>query len=116
MGDPSAGSGNLSAERYEDRGQIAVGGMATVRALWDGLLGRPLAVKKLKGDPGGDSQARFVAEARITGGLGHPHVLPVYYLCFDTRGATPRLRMKLGERRSLRNLLQEATDTSARMR
>ena len=116
MGDPSAGSGNLSAERYEDRGQIAVGGMATVRALWDGLLGRPLAVKKLKGDPGGDSQARFVAEARITGGLDHPNVLPIYDLCFDPTDGTPRLLMKLVEGQTLASLLQEATEPPSGMR
>ena len=113
MGDPSAGSDNPSAERYEDRGQIAVGGMATVRALWDRLLGRPLAVKKLKGDPGGDSQARFVAEARITGSLDHPNVLPIYDLCFDPADGTARLLMKLVEGQTLGSLLQEATEPPA---
>ena len=116
MGDPSAGSGHQSAERYEDRGQIAVGGMATVRALWDALLGRPLAVKKLKCDPTGDSQARFVAEARITGGLDHPNVLPIYDLCFDPTDGTPRLLMKLVEGQTLGSLLQEATEPPSGMR
>jgi eukaryotic-like serine/threonine-protein kinase len=116
MDDPSAGAGDLSAERYEDRGQIAVGGMATVRALWDALLGRPLAVKELKGDPTGDSQARFVAEARITGGLDHPNVLPIYDLCFDPADGTPRLLMKLVEGQTLASLLQEATEPPSGMR
>jgi serine/threonine-protein kinase len=116
MGDPSAGSGNLSAERYEDRGQIAVGGMATVRALWDRLLGRPLAAKRLKGDPTGDSQDRFVAEARITGGLDHPNILPIYDLCFDPADGTPRLLMKLVEGQTLGSLLQEATEPPSGMR
>jgi serine/threonine-protein kinase len=81
--------------------------MAMVRVQWDRLLGRPVAVKLLECDSDADARARFVEEARITGGLDHPNVLPIYDLSFDPETGTPGLLMKLIEGQTLGNLFQE---------
>jgi serine/threonine-protein kinase len=107
MSGPRAGSNDPPPERFEDRGEIARGGMATVRALWDHLLGRPLAVKLLQCDSDADARTRFVEEARITGGLDHPNVLPIYDLGYDPASGTPRLLMKLIEGQTLGALFHE---------
>jgi serine/threonine protein kinase len=107
MEDPIAGSGDVPAERFEDRGEIARGGMAAVRSLWDRLLERPLAMKVLERDRSEVARARFVEEARITGVLDHPNVLPVYDLSFDPDSGLPKLLMKLVEGQTLGALLQE---------
>src|SRR5262245_45817634 len=109
MSDPPAGRRTpTSPARFEDRGELARGGMGSVREIWDHVLGRRLALKELwrEGDAGAIVQ--FVEEARIMGGLDHPNVLPVYDLHIDESQASPRLLMKLVEGRTLSALLHES--------
>jgi len=79
-----------------------------VYEVWDHLLQRRVAVKELWRESGGEEAARFVDEARITGALDHPNVLPVHDLWFDADGAVPRLVMKLVEGRTVSDLIHEA--------
>ncbi|MCC6526407.1 MAG: SUMF1/EgtB/PvdO family nonheme iron enzyme [Polyangiaceae bacterium] len=77
---PVVASGPIHAERYEDLGRIARGGMGDVRRVWDHALGRGLAMKVLPwdhvdSDPG---RARFLAEVRITASLQHPGIVPIH--------------------------------------
>ncbi len=68
--------------RFRIDGEIAHGGMGIVLRGWDSLLGREVAVKMLHhghlGNPG--LARRFFEEARITGRLQHPGVVPILEL------------------------------------
>ncbi|HEY0776684.1 MAG TPA: serine/threonine-protein kinase, partial [Gemmatirosa sp.] len=67
------------ADRYAIERVLGRGGMATVYLATDLRHPRSVAVKVLRPGPavplGG---ARFVREIRITAGLVHPHILPLY--------------------------------------
>jgi eukaryotic-like serine/threonine-protein kinase len=67
-------------ERYEDLGLIGRGGMGEVRRVRDRVMGRILAMKLLPAEQVGDAvtQARFLAEARLTACLQHPGIVPVH--------------------------------------
>ncbi|MFT3772569.1 MAG: bifunctional serine/threonine-protein kinase/formylglycine-generating enzyme family protein [Minicystis sp.] len=73
-------------DRYEDLGVLGRGGMGEVRRVRDRVLGRTVAMKILapRGAGGGEMHARFLAEARLAAGLGHPGIVPVHDC-----GATP---------------------------
>ncbi len=112
--------------RYEVRSEYGRGGMSRVLLAFDQHLGREIALKELLPDaevpPGGTprstSQAassRFVREARITGQLEHPNIVPVYELGVRPDGATyytqklvrgVTLKKKLAEARTLAERLK----------
>jgi len=110
MDDPRAKRPSAEAARFEDQGELARGGMAVVRALWDRLLGRRVALKELVDDSAADTAAAFLEEARIMGGLDHPNILPVYDLQADGPGGTARLLMKLVDGRTLSDLLHASPE------
>ncbi|QDT14775.1 protein kinase domain-containing protein [Alienimonas californiensis] len=77
---------------YQLGERIGEGGSGVVREAIQVSLGRTVAVKRLKpGRP--DARPRFLAEARVVGGLDHPNILPVYELAAD-EGGEPFLVMK----------------------
>ncbi len=71
--------------RYEVQQKIGVGGMADVYRGKDTLLGRPVAIKILHQNFGGDQDfvARFKREAQAAGKLNHPNVVSMYDVGFD---------------------------------
>ncbi len=85
-----------STSRYEDRGEIARGGMGVVHHVRDRDLRRSLAMKVLLGRGSGDDASaaqvhpellnRFLEEAQVTAQLAHPGVVPVHELGVDARG------------------------------
>ena len=91
-----------AAGRYQVLGEIARGGMGVVLRARDVDLGRDLALKVLQarhlGDPG--VVDRFIEEARISGQLQHPGIVPVHELgtLADQR---PYFTMKLVKGRTL---------------
>jgi serine/threonine-protein kinase len=88
----------------EPMGELGAGGMGVVRLARQRSLRREVAVKSLH--PGGSEHAAdgLVTEARITGGLEHPGIIPVYALGRDLRGS-PVLVMKRVSGVSWRELL-----------
>ncbi len=84
------------AAPYRDRGEVARGGMGSVRDAWDADLERHVAVKivspRLASDPA--ALQRFIDEARITAQLDHPNIVPVHLLA-RAPDASPCLAMKL---------------------
>ncbi|MGZ9883162.1 serine/threonine-protein kinase [Rhodococcus ruber] len=70
----------LLAGRYELRGILGCGGMGEIRDGWDTRLGRPVAVKVLRGEFGRrtDERRRFEAEARAAASLDDPHIVAVH--------------------------------------
>ncbi|HOZ49873.1 MAG TPA: protein kinase [Candidatus Hydrogenedentes bacterium] len=81
-----------SEGRYADLAEYGRGGMGRIVLVHDTFLGREIALKELlspgdkKGSSGRSSSrrqsvphmARFLEEARITGQLEHPSIVPVY--------------------------------------
>jgi hypothetical protein len=61
---------------------IDVGGMGEVYRCGDDALQRDLAIKILRAELRGDAgaEARFLREARLTGSLQHPGIVPVHHL------------------------------------
>jgi len=91
--------------RYEDLGEIARGGMSSIRAVYDQLIHRRVAMKvhDRERDPSG--LAQFIEEARITGQLDHPNIIPVHDVQFDDPGLPTRFTMKLVEGETLTGIL-----------
>src|SRR5262245_32791992 len=65
---------------YELLDPLGEGGMGTVYRAVDTRLGRPVAVKVLRGEAtlSDESRRRFVQEARAASGLNHPHIITIY--------------------------------------
>jgi eukaryotic-like serine/threonine-protein kinase len=78
---PSARS-SADHPRYEDLGQLGVGGLAEVRRVRDRELDRVVAMKVIKDDQASSpaALARFVDEARLSARLRHPAIVPVFDL------------------------------------
>lgn len=86
--------------RYIRTSVHATGGMGTVWLARDLHLGRDVALKELNRE-GGPGAARFVREARITGQLEHPGVVPVYELGRDPQTGRPFYAMRFIRGRTL---------------
>jgi WD40 repeat protein/tRNA A-37 threonylcarbamoyl transferase component Bud32 len=84
--------------RYELVGEHARGGQARVLLVWDRALDREVAWKEAspRRRPGqdaaevarelADAERRLLTEARITGQLEHPSIVPVYELDWNAQG------------------------------
>ncbi|HEX4336463.1 MAG TPA: cyclic nucleotide-binding domain-containing protein [Polyangiaceae bacterium] len=88
-------------ERLRDAGEIARGGMGSVRRVHDTLLRRDVAMKV--SDPKSPDYAqtalRFMEEAQITGQLDHPNIVAVHDLgtATDSRGVYFTMKLVEGE-------------------
>ena len=77
----------LKIGRYADaQRQLGVGGMGKVHEVLEKPLGRPVAMKLMLAPESVRDQERFIREARITGQLEHPSIVPVHELNVDHRG------------------------------
>jgi CRP-like cAMP-binding protein/tRNA A-37 threonylcarbamoyl transferase component Bud32 len=83
--------------RLADRGEISRGGMGMIRRVFDTRMERLAALKVI--DPNlaehHEMRTRFLDEARITGQLDHPNIVPVHDLMFDAAGQPNAFMMKL---------------------
>ena len=113
----------LDSEKFEEVGPLGVGGSSVVVRAVDKELLRDVAIKILSMEfaEGSAEAERFIEEARITGQLEHPNIVPVYevgvrpdgqrFLCMRLlEGQTLEATLaQLGERRlqpeNLANLL-----------
>src|SRR4029453_7411824 len=70
---------------YELLEPLGEGGMGTVYRAVDTRLGRPVAVKVLRGEAAitSESRKRFLQEARAGAGLNHPHIITIYDIGTD---------------------------------
>ena len=77
-----------SIGRYRVVRKIGEGGMGTVFEAEDEVLGRRVAIKRLKAaDESG--RRRFWREARAAARLAHPNVCPLYEVGEDASGPVP---------------------------
>jgi serine/threonine protein kinase/Leucine-rich repeat (LRR) protein len=90
--------------RYELGAVIAQGGMGAVLSARETLTEREVAMKRMLSDPSPAEAARFVAEARVTGQLEHPNIVPVHELGVDGEGQ-PFYTMKMVHGRTLHDVL-----------
>lgn len=72
---------------------IGQGGMAVVHSATQLRLGREVAVKSVRPGMGADARHALEQEARVTGFLEHPAIVPVHDLLGDARG-DPRVVLK----------------------
>ncbi|MDA0836255.1 MAG: protein kinase [Planctomycetota bacterium] len=120
----------VSEERYEVIGEIGRGGLGRVLKADDKEMNREVALKELLPMPGLSTLerqlkesriARFMAEARITGQLEHPSIVPVYeigqredggiyYTMKIVRGKTlhQRLKRKSGSKQPSTNTISSS--------
>jgi WD40 repeat protein/serine/threonine protein kinase len=120
--------------RYTNPSEHARGGMGRILMVHDEYLGRDIALKELlphmgsssSGSEGADPSApspvrfsgaviaRFLQEARITGQLEHPSIVPVYELGHRKDGAL-YYTMKLVRGKSLSKAIREAGSLRERL-
>ncbi len=85
------------------------GGIGEVWLAYDGLLKREVALKRLKPEQGEAprNRARFSREARITGQLNHPGIVPVYDYSPGDDGGHHFYTMRFVRGRTLRSIIKE---------
>ncbi len=90
---------------YELIEEIGRGGMGVVYRARDLNLGRLVALKRPVPRPDPDPQLlrRFLREAKATGRLSHPNIVPIFEVFEE--GGVPWMAMELVEGASLRSLL-----------
>ena len=91
------------AERYCRRRLHATGGMGRLWVAHDSDLGRDVALKDLRPEHATHPAlgARFLQEAKITGQLEHPGIIPVYELVCARDGRQPFYTMRFVRGRTL---------------
>jgi tRNA A-37 threonylcarbamoyl transferase component Bud32/tetratricopeptide (TPR) repeat protein len=84
--------------RYQVIRHHRTGGLGQVWLARDTVVGREVALKTLRPDraSGPDVRARFVREARVTGQLEHPGIVPLYDLVGDEDDAFYVMRFVSG--------------------
>lgn len=94
-------------EPFEIGEVLGRGGMAEVLRAWDDGLEREVAVKVLQGEPSPNHLWRFLVEARLTGSLDHPGIVPVHELGLDADGR-PYFSMRLLDGQRLDQVIERA--------
>ncbi len=111
--DPPRMSGDATANVIDTSGhalseRLGVGGMGEVYRFGDEALQRDLAIKILKAELRGnaDAEERFLREARLTGSLQHPGIVPIHNLSRLADGR-PCYSMKLVRGRTFADMLRD---------
>lgn len=95
--DPSlAPIDSADPDRFEQRAHLGAGGTGNVSLAFDRLMMRWVALKTLHAHPKAleDRKRYFLQEARLTGQLDHPNIVPAYDLETGGEGELPTLIMK----------------------
>ncbi|EDM27917.1 serine/threonine-protein kinase [Lentisphaera araneosa HTCC2155] len=91
--------------RYEQKDDIASGGMKKISSAYDKLFRRPVAKAELKNKSRHEVISNFINEARIMARLEHPNIVPVYDLDANEEGA-PFFTMKLSGGKNLEEIIE----------
>ena len=109
--------GSLSVrERIVLRDLHSSGGIGEVWRAFDEVLGREVALKRLRGDKADSdaNRARFFREARLTGQLDHPGIVPVYDFVSSEDGRECFYTMRFLQGRTLSEVITEFHETRRR--
>jgi WD40 repeat protein/serine/threonine protein kinase len=101
--------------RYAIRDETGRGGMGRVLVAFDEFVGREVAFKELLGPIDPETTRRFLHEARITGQLEHPNIVPVYEVGQSQSGAL-YYTMRLVRGKTLSAALAECRTLAERLR
>ena len=116
--------------RLDANAEIGRGGIGRVLVAFDEFLGREIAVKELLGEAGSSQPAtprsdalsrtsaavaRFLREARVTGQLEHPNIVPVYEVGVRANGAF-YYTMKLVRGRTMTKALRDCGSLGDRLK
>ncbi len=95
---------------------LGKGGMGEVYRSVDPALGRDLAIKVMKSEYRGRAEAerRFLREARVTGSLQHPGIVPIHNLG-RLRDGRLHYTMRLVRGQTFANILQEEAGKPERL-
>jgi len=114
-----------SLGRYTLKGEAGRGGIGRVLIAFDEHVGRKIAIKELLGEESSGSEektpqsnsmnVRFLREARVTGQLEHPSIVPVYEVGRKSDG-TFYYTMRLVKGKNLRDAIKEAESFSQRLK
>src|SRR6185312_5976036 len=98
----------VSRRRYVLGGLHARGGIGQVWLAHDPEIGRDIALKELRPERAGDAHAtaRFLQEARVTGRLEHPGVVPLYELARRPEDGQPFYAMRFIRGRTFADALR----------
>jgi PAS domain S-box-containing protein len=116
---PEGGDGNTIAmssakpgQRYTLNTLHAAGGIGEIWLARDADLHRDVAVKRLQSQNAVSevTKLRFLREARITGQLDHPGVVPIYEICLDEATGHPYYSMRFLKGRTLTEVVKEYHD------
>ena len=104
--DARAGGG---IDRFELVRVFAKGGLGQIWLARDKDIGRDVAVKELHLDRAANEEARqrFEREARLTGQLEHPNIVPVYAFGMDKESRRLYYAMRLVGGKTLREAIRE---------
>ena len=107
---------NNGQARYKIIDEIARGGMGVIFRAYDNELKRDLALKVMlaKGAIRESNVSMFLREARITGQMQHPGVVPIHELGHLSDGR-PFIAMKLVRGQTFRKLIKQEADSENRM-
>ncbi len=96
-------------QRYEKRRMHARGGIGRVWLAHDWVLDRDVALKELRPDrrQGRSISDRFISEAKITGQLQHPAIVPVYDLAGMDGDQSPFYTMRFFHGKTLHEAVNE---------
>ncbi len=104
--------GDSYAGHFTFKGMLGKGGIGRVLLGFDRSIRREVAIKELLDRPGVDKKrvaARFMREAKISGQLEHPGIVPVYELGEKADG-TSYYVMKYVQGRTLNEILMEPVE------
>jgi eukaryotic-like serine/threonine-protein kinase len=117
--------------RYEVRKELGKGGIGRVLLGFDSHVGRNVAIKELLGadsmlkDPPGKKRrtrkigesvnSRFLHEARVTGQLEHPSIIPVYEIGRRPKSGSLYYTMKLVKGQTLQGAIRNAASLQERL-
>jgi serine/threonine protein kinase/Leucine-rich repeat (LRR) protein len=95
----------LREKKYDIGKVVARGGMGAILDAKEAAIERRVAMKVMLDGSSPDDLVRFVAEAKITGQLEHPSIIPIYELSVDENGQ-PFYTMKMVRGITLRKVLE----------
>src|ERR1700733_12452851 len=95
----------LREKKYDIGKVVAQGGMGAILDAREAAIERRVAMKVMLDGSSPDDLTRFVAEAKITGQLEHPSIVPIYELSVDENGQ-PFYTMKMVRGVTLRKVLE----------
>lgn len=76
----------LREKKYDIGNVVARGGMGAILDAKEATIERTVAMKVMLDGNDPDSLLRFLNEAKVTGQLEHPHIVPVHELSVDENG------------------------------